>query len=162
MITKIIRYIINVIRRLFNNPDCSGRLNVIDVALYLIQLSLKRNKFLDINQLTLLLLIIQKNYLEHKNFALFKEDFILDNRNRLSIKEVSNYFCGFGIMDLFYPEDSEVNISKSYKEEIEMLFDLYIDRVKSDKFKNQVNFLLKSFNSDSKFHKNFILYNLKI
>ena len=29
-------------------------------------------------------------------------------------------------MDLFYPEDSEVNISKSYKEEIEMLFDLYI------------------------------------
>ena len=158
---NLFRQIIKFIKNLFINPDFSGRVNVLDVAIYLVQISLKKEKFLNINQLIQMLFIIQKSYLENKNFALFKEDFTLDNKGRLLLKDVCGYFAGFGFMDLWIPY-SENKLSKDYRDDLDMLFDLFVDRIKSGEFKKQIEFALKDFNSDSQLFKRWILYNVKI
>lgn len=113
-----------------------------------------------------MLFIIQKSYLENKKFALFKEDFILDDRGRLSLKDVRDYFCGFGFMDLFYiypdNESKYFTISKDYKDGLEMLFDLFIDRIKSGEFENRIEFVLNNFNPDSQLSKSLILSSIKV
>lgn len=124
---------INFLKEFFKRIDYSGKFNVIDISKYLIHLSVEKNKYLSINQLNGLLYFIQRFYLDKRNFALFKNDFI-SNKGHWEIQEVNEYFCGFGAMNLFYKYfdlTNDCKIPEEYRVELESLFDSYIDRIKS-------------------------------
>lgn len=125
------------LKSIFNRIDYSGKFCVIDIAKYLVYLSVKKGNIdININQLIQLLYLVQREYLKEKGFALFKEDFIFI-RCRLLIKEINDYFCGFGIMNLIYiyPNlEKDCNISKDYQIELETLFKKYIDKIKKEEF----------------------------
>lgn len=166
MIKLFIKYLKRVIRKFFNKIDYSGKFDVIEVALYLVYLSVKKKKYLSISQLIQLLYLIQEFYLDKKKFALFKEDFLITNKGRLEIKQVNNYFCGFGVMDLFYQYSNlkgDCKILKEYQIELEQLFDNYIDKVKSGEFEKSLKELSKlytpSFDEFFVFSKDSILNN---
>lgn len=166
MIKLFIKYLKRVIRKFFNKIDYSGKFDVIEVALYLVYFSVKKKKYLSISQLIQLLYLIQEFYLDKKKFALFKEDFLITNKGRLEIKEVNNYFCGFGVMNLFYQYSdlkNDCKISEAYQIELEQLFDSYIDKIKSgefeDNFKKFSKFFIPSSEEFFVFSKNSILNN---